>query len=228
MTDRQADGLAWIDRLRPHWTKAHNFQNHIWWHEALMMLAQGRTDDVLAQYDAHVFDPESDEYLDLTNTVSLLQRLEIWGVDVGDRWRPLADKVRDRTEEHILTFIDLHFALALAAVGDAKVNEMREFTSAYEGSEKDSNLPIQKALGLPMMDVLIAYREGRHGDAVAAMLPIRYDLWMMGGSHAQRDLFALVLIDAARKAGEDSLYKSLIAERRAAAPDDAWVKSAFN
>ncbi|MEK9670905.1 MAG: tetratricopeptide repeat protein [Rhodospirillaceae bacterium] len=227
MQDRQDDGLKWIDRLRPHWTKAHNFQNHIWWHEALMMLAQDRKDDVLAQFDAHVFDPDSDEYLDHTNAVSLLQRLEIWGVDVGGRWQAIADKVRDRTEEHLLTFVDLHFTIALAAVGDPKAAEMREFTAAYEGAEDDSNLPIQKAIGVPMMDGLIAYRERRHADAVASILPVRYDIWMMGGSHAQRDLFSLILIDAARKAGDDRLFAALIAERRAAAPDDAWVKTAF-
>ena len=227
MQDRQEDGLKWIERLRPHWTQAHNFQNHIWWHEALMFLADGRHDDALSQYDTHVFDPESDEYLDLTNAASLLQRFEIMGIDVGERWKPLADKVRDRTEEHILTFVDLHFLLALAAAGDGKAGEMREFTASFEGSLEDSNLPIMKALGLPMIDALIAYREGRYADTVAGIAPIRYDLWMMGGSHAQRDLFALILIDAARKAGDDNLFAALIAERQAAAPDDAWVKTVF-
>ncbi|PIW26153.1 MAG: hypothetical protein COW30_16400 [Rhodospirillales bacterium CG15_BIG_FIL_POST_REV_8_21_14_020_66_15] len=227
MQDRQADGLAWIDRLRPHWTKANNFQNHIWWHEALMMLDQGRMGDVMAQYDAHVAAPESEEYLDLCNAASLLQRLEIMGIDVGDRWRPIADKVRGRTEEHLLTFVDLHYALALAAVGDEKVHEMREFMAAYEGPEDDSNLPIMKALGVPLVDALIAYRDGRYDDVAASMIPVRYEIWQMGGSHAQRDLFDLILIDAARKAGNGNLTRALLAERRAAMPHDHWTEKTF-
>ncbi|MEP1030301.1 MAG: tetratricopeptide repeat protein, partial [Alphaproteobacteria bacterium] len=227
MQDRQADGLAWIERLRPHWTQANNFQNHIWWHEALMMMDQGRMDDVMAQYDAHVAAPESEEYLDLCNAASLLQRLEIMGLDVGGRWAPLAAKAQNRTEEHILTFVDLHYALALAAAGDGKVHEMREFMAAYEGPEDDSNLPIMKALGVPMVDALIAYREGRYDDATVSMIPVRYEIWQMGGSHAQRDLFDLILIDAARKADNRALTRALLAERRAAMPQDDWTEKAF-
>lgn len=227
MQDRQDEGLAWIDRLRPHWTQANNFQNHIWWHEALMMMDQGRMDDVMAQYDAHVAAPESEEYLDLCNAASLLQRLEIMGLDVGGRWQPLADKVRGRTEEHLLTFVDLHYTLALAAAGDGKVHEMREFMAAYEGPEDESNLPIMKALGVPLMDALIAYREGRYADTTASMIPVRYEMWMMGGSHAQRDLFDLILIDAARKSGNTALTLALLSERRAAMPHDDWTEKAF-
>lgn len=227
MQDRQDDGLSWIDRLRPHWTQANNFQNHIWWHEALMMLDQDRTDDVVAQYDAHIAAPESEEYLDICNAVSLLQRLEIMDIEVGGRWQPLADKVRDRTEEHILTFVDLHYALALAAVGDGKVHEMREFMAAYEGREDDSNLPIMKALGVPLMDALIAYREGRYEDATASMIPVRYEMWQMGGSHAQRDLFDLILIDAAKKADNGPLLRALLSERLAAMPHDHWTERAY-
>ncbi len=224
MQDRQEEGLAWIERLRPHWTQANNFQNHIWWHEALMMLDQGRMDDALAQYDARVAASDSDEYLDICNAASLLQRLEILGVDAGDRWAPIAAKVRERTEEHLLTFVDLHFALALAAAGDAKVEEMREFAAAYEGPEDESNLPIMKALGVPLMDALIAYRQGRYDVTTETMIPIRYEMWQMGGSNAQRDLFDLVLIDAAKKSGNRTLTRALLAERQAAMPGDHWTE----
>ena len=133
-----------------------------------------------------------------------------------------------RTEEHILTFVDLHYALALAAVGDGKVHEMREFMAAYEGPEDDSNLPIMKALGVPLVDALIAYREGRYGDVADAMIPVRYEMWMMGGSHAQRDLFNLILIDATRKSGNAGLTRALLSERRAVMPHDDWTGKAFS
>ena len=192
-----------------------------------MMMDQGRMDDVMSQYDAHVFEPDSEEYLDICNATSLLQRLEIMGLDVGGRWAPLADKVRERTEEHILTFVDMHYLLALAAVGDGKAHEMREFLAAYEGDEADSNLPIMKALGVPMADAIIAYREGRYDDATAAMMPVRYEVWQVGGSHAQRDLFELILIDAAMKGCNAALARGLLAERRAAKPGDHWTEKTY-
>lgn len=225
MEDRHQDGLAWIDSLRPHWTKANNFRFHVWWHEALVMLDEGRLDAVLALYDREVFDPETEEYLDICNAASLLQRLEILGVNVGGRWAPLAEKVRGRTEEHVLTFIDLHFALILAAAGDTRADEMREFMAAYEGVAEDSNLPIMKALGVPLVDALIAYREGAFARTRDIMLPLRYELWQIGGSHAQRDLFDLILIDAVIKAGDGPAARALLAERQAVKPDDPWTRA---
>ena len=104
---------------------------------------------------------------------------------------------------------------------------MREFMAAYEGPEDESNLPIMKALGVPLMDALIAYREGRYDDTTASMIPVRYEIWQMGGSHAQRDLFDLILIDTARKADNRALTRALLAERRAAMPGDHWTEKAF-
>lgn len=228
MQDRHAEGLAWLERLRPYWSGAHNFRYHVWWHEALFMLDEGRHREVLAMYDESIFDPDSDEYLDLCNDVALLQRLEILGLDVGERWAPLADKALNRTQEHLLTYVDAHYALALAAANPDKALEMREFMESYEGTAEDSNLPVMKALGVPLVDALIAYRAGRYGEARDGLMPIRYELWQVGGSHAQRDLFNLVLIDTAMKAEDWILARALLAERRAVFPDDPWTAGAYD
>jgi hypothetical protein len=48
---------------------------------------------------------------------------------------------------------------------------------------------------------------------VARLAPVRKDLWRIGGSHAQRDLFTLILIDSATRSGDASLAAALRAER---------------
>ncbi|MCH7631991.1 MAG: tetratricopeptide repeat protein, partial [Planctomycetes bacterium] len=117
MQDRHAEGIEWITGLESHWNAANNFRYHLWWHRALMHLGRGEVDEVTRLYDEAIWDPESDEYLDLCNDVSLLLRLELRGVHVGERWQALADKVEGRTDERILAFIDCHFVAALAAAG---------------------------------------------------------------------------------------------------------------
>ena len=47
----------------------------------------GRYDETLALYDREVRAELTDEHLDITNAVSLLWRLEQFGIDVGGRWR---------------------------------------------------------------------------------------------------------------------------------------------
>src|SRR5262245_44154906 len=118
MQDRPRDGVAWIRGLERRWDACNNFRYHLWWHLALMHLGLNEPEAALALYDERVWDPASDEYLDLCNDAALLQRLELAGLDVGDRWAAIAGKVRGQLATRILAFIDAHYALALAAAHD--------------------------------------------------------------------------------------------------------------
>jgi hypothetical protein len=44
------------------------------------------------------------------------------------------------------------------------------------------------------------------------MLPARRNLWQMGGSHAQRDLFFQLLVDAAARENRRDLVQLLLGE----------------
>ena len=57
---------------------------------------------------------------------------------------------------------------------------------------------------------------------VATLMPERRNLWQMGGSHAQRDLFFRLLLAAALKAGRFRLARALAAERNARNPNSVW------
>ena len=55
--------------------------------------------------------------------------------------------------------------------------------------------------------------------------PVRYELYRLGGSHAQRDVFFQLLIAAAKQAGRDRERAALLAERAAQKPGAvaAWM-----
>ncbi|MBI2584985.1 MAG: tetratricopeptide repeat protein [Rhodospirillales bacterium] len=217
--DRHAEGIGWIKDLEPHWLKANNFRYHLWWHRALLHLDRGETEETLRLYDKSLWDPKSDEYLDLCNDASLLLRLEILGADVGQRWRPIADKVAERTDEHILAFIDCHFLAALA--GDGRLKAAREMVAGMRA--KGGAFEVGAAVG----DALLAYRENDHRRAARLLEDVRAGIVRMGGSHAQRDLFDLVLIDATIKSGDRARAEALLAERTAAKPKDPWSWRAY-
>ena len=227
MQERRREGIDWINGLEPHWSAGNNFRYHLWWHRALAHLAEDDTRTVLDLYDQRLWDPTSDEYLDLCNDVALLARLELCGIDVGTRWQPLAEKIRSRTQEHILAFIDLHYVLALAAAGlggeaAAMLDSLRVF--AREGG--GSNAAVTAKVGLPVCEALVAHRQGQYGRCVELLLPLRYAFIRLGGSHAQRDLLAMILLDAAIKAERLPLARALLAERIALKPNDPWTRRA--
>ena len=56
-------------------------------------------------------------------------------------------------------------------------------------------------------------------EAVRLLRPVRSIAYRFGGSHAQRDVIDLTLIEAAFRAGDTALARALSAERAAARPD---------
>jgi len=215
MEDRRHEGVEWITGLEDHWTPANNFRYHLWWHRALMHLELGQTAEVLRLYDESIWDPESDEYLDLCNDAALLLRLEFLGIDVGDRWQPLAKKVIGRNEEHLLTFIDAHFAVILAAAGEWNAADRLIETMPTKGGQ------IRETIGVPLCHAIIDHRRGNPGPALASLSQVRDKIMSIGGSHAQRDLFELLLIDCAVRGNELDTAKNLLEERTAAKPGNA-------
>ncbi|MDA0304693.1 MAG: tetratricopeptide repeat protein [Proteobacteria bacterium] len=193
MQNRYDEGIEWITGLEPHWVAANNFRYHLWWHRALMHLGRGELDQALELYDGSVHDPDSDEYLDLCNDASLLIRLELRGRDVGERWQAVAEKAAKRTEDRILPFVDCHFVAALAAGGKIEqAHGMVDGMQAQGGIFADVGAPVAKAL--------IAHRQGDSADTVRLLEGVKDNIVTLGGSHAQRDLFNLVLKDAEGRA----------------------------
>ncbi|HLU12464.1 MAG TPA: hypothetical protein VKZ64_00735, partial [Arenimonas sp.] len=82
----------------------------------------------------------------------------------------------------------------------------------------DDSAVFAREAGLPVARALLAQAAGDHRDACRHLRRVRNQLHRFGGSHAQRDLFDLILLDAVARAGETRLLAALMAERAAARP----------
>lgn len=224
MQDRRRDGIAWLRELEPHWRVANNFRFHLWWHLALFHLELEQYDEVLQLYDREFRAEQSEEYLDICNATSMLWRLEERGVQVGDRWRELAEISATRIDGHGLVFPDMHFMMALAAVGDTGNGDamLRSLGEASSGSGI-TQAGVIEAVGLELARAIAAWYRGDYQGVVEHLLPIRYSVPEIGGSHAQRDLFHQILIAAALRAPRPTLARALLAERTRLKPNNAWT-----
>lgn len=225
MRDDPDSGIAWIKKNEPGWTTANNFRYHVWWHRMLMHLDLGEYEEAFRLYDEDLWDPDSDEYLDLVNDAAVLLRLELHGQDVGDRWLALAEKCKGHTHDQSLAFIDVHHAISLSAAGKGDEKELLDAMQAYAGSHGDDNARVTDAIGLPLARAMVAYKAGEFDAVVETLLPIRYHLFKLGGSHAQRDLFNMVLIDSTLKSGRINVAKMLVSERLGRLPNNAWTRA---
>jgi len=66
---------------------------------------------------------------------------------------------------------------------------------------------------IPLCEAMIAYEAGDHDKAIDLMWPLRHDIATIGGSHAQRDLFAQIMCDAAARSSRRAVARSLLSER---------------
>lgn len=223
MQGRHRDGVDWLVDTEDGWAKANNFGYHVWWHRCLFHLELEHYDEVLALYDERVrADQESDNYLDISNAVSLLWRLESNGVDVGGRWNELADKSVLRLDDHVLVFADVHFMIALAETGRQEAVEQMLASMREAARRSGAEAPVFADIGVPLCEALAAYHRGDFHKTVDLLLPLRYGLAQIGGSHAQRDLFEQVVVQAALKAGRFELARALLSERTINRPASIW------
>lgn len=229
MQARPKDGSAFLDALAGNWGDIHTFRHHAEWHRALFYLELDDHDAALAQYDARVWTEMADDYLDVSNGVALLWRLENEGVDVGDRWAPLVQKATGRIHDHRLLFADLHYMIALIRTDHmALASEMRDSMARYVSETGETQSGITDCVGLPIADALFDIAAGQHGKALDRLLPVRDSFFLIGGSNAQRDLFDRMTVTAAIASGNVEIARALLAERIDYRPQQSWNRTRWN
>ena len=77
-------------------------------------------------------------------------------------------------------------------------------------------------VGLPLARALVAFSRGDHDTCIRELLPMRLHAHRFGGSHAQRDVVHLTLVEAALRSGRTRLAQALAAERIAQKPESPF------
>ena len=223
MQGRVDEGIGWLQGLSNNWEGGNQIVHHLWWHLSLFLLERGQHEQILELFDTRIRNMDSplvqavpDVYIDIQNAASLLKRLELRGVDVGARWSTVAEAAEQRIDNHATPFTDSHAAMILAAMGEfdkaqALLASMKAFALQCEG-------PLgarYRNAGIPAARAAIAHRRGDHREVANALLPARRNLWQMGGSHAQRDLYSQLLVDSLMKLGEHKWLATVLDEQRA-------------
>jgi len=177
------------------------------WHLALFLIDLDRTDEALALCG---------ELADEGSAISLLARLELRGVDVGERWQDVASCLEDRLHDHFVPFLDLQYLYALARAG--RTSAVTEMLASLEDRAEQAK-PFEREAwadcAVPAAHGLAAQARGDHAEAARLLGQAMPHLRPIGGSIAQRALFAALHLDALIKSGwNDAALKILQADER--------------
>lgn len=219
MQGRLDEGIAWMESLCDTWENCNSMlYTHNWWHIALYYLEKEEFEKVLSLYDTHVWGcAGKDSSQSLIDAIQVLLRLELRGVDVGKRWQEVASHLTTRIHEHTLPFQDLHYIYALAKVGQAeRVTEMLLSIQAYAKGADPSVSRIWHEVAVPAARGMAAHAQGKWERAISELGSILPRLYTIGGSHAQRDLFEQIYLDAWLRAQQNHEALKLLEKRFAA------------
>lgn len=224
---RVDEGVAFLESVAPHWAGLNSFmRSHNWWHLALFYISRGRIDDALASYDTHIWGLEKTYSQDQVGAVSLLARLELAGIDVGDRWADVAAHIAARGADTVNPFLTLQYLYALARTNRAEADAlMGAVRNRARAPAHDRTAWAEVAL--PAAEGIVAHQRGDHALAVTRLAQALPRMAEIGGSHAQRDLFEQIHLDALIHAGRTSAAQQVLEMRRTYDPDGVPVNRAL-
>lgn len=229
MQGRAREGVAWMRERQPHWVDDNYLAVHNWWHLAMFHLDLGEHDAVFELFDGPIHGARSELVVDLDDASTLLWRLTLLGEDVSSRWHSVAQCWENAGVPGLNSFNDLHAMMAWIGTGrksDAErwLAAQAEVTASDGAAQVGDHAEIVANVGEPLLRALFDHSEGRVDHAVEALRALRPNAHRIGGSHAQRDIIDLTLIDAALHAGQAMLARALIDERLMRKPGSAINK----
>ena len=192
------EGIDWMEALADTWEDCGSFFCHNWWHVALYYLAREDYPHVLKLYDRYVWGRAVKDYTQChVDAISLLLRLELRGFDVGDRWQTVGGYLPEHLHDHILPLIDTHYAYALVRSGQIDLaHSLLDSMQRNAAIAKPSTQSTWAEVALPTAKGMIAHAQGDWSSAIAHLRPAMPRLQAVGGSHAQRNVFEQVYLNA--------------------------------
>ena len=220
-TGRVEEGVAFLEPLTGGWDRLISFlYTHLWWHLAVFYLAEGRFAEALAIYDQHVWAKDKSFSQDQIGAVSLLARLEFAGADVDGRWAELGEWLAARKADIAQPFLSVQYLYGLARAGRPEADELlAAIRAAPQTAPVESREPWAKA-GVTLAEGLVDHARGDFAAAAARLEAATALIAGLGGSHAQRGLFHIFLVDSLIKGGQPGRAQLILERQRAGFPDD--------
>lgn len=222
MTKQTAGGLAFLSGTVADWERCNLLACHNFWHWALFHIEHDEPEGALALLESEILRRAkgSGAMLDVVDAASLLYRLELLHPRQFTQpamWSDMADAVEFHFDDNILGFNQLHFGmLCLGAERERDAEGLLESLRQVEGDVTDQWPAVARTLLQAMLD----FKREQYAQAVEKMLAVREQVYRVGGSDAQRDLFNQLLIVAAIRARDTPLCRQLIVERHQAKGSD--------
>ncbi|CAF4121526.1 unnamed protein product [Rotaria sordida] len=219
-TGRTSNGSEFLEKTQQHWRKFDMIESHLDWHWALYALDEDnweKATEILENYLIQWTD-KAITTLNYVDAVSLIYRLKLAGHPYSSKSiSALKNFLDDHLYSHRLLFTDFHHYFILNNFDDfqMKTDFIRSLQETFESSDSDHG-KVYHQIGKHIFAAIDRFEEGAYAQVVNILYPIRNQIFTIGGSIAQQEVFYLLLIHSAVHSTENEhrqLAKRLINER---------------
>jgi len=210
-----AEGAAFLESVADTWGNLNSFMHsHNWWHLALFYISAGREADAVSAYDTHVWGLAKDYSQDQVGAASLLARMEFAGINVGDRWADVASHIAKRGPDTVSPFLTLQYLYALGRTDRGEAEVLLEAIEQRAEDESQFDHLVWRDVAIWAAHGIAAHAAGDWDDAIRFLGKALPRMAECGGSHAQRDLFEQIHLDALMQSGQASKAQQVLEMRR--------------
>lgn len=214
------EGIDFLKRTNSDWQHSDLIKPHIDWHWALYEIERGNADAAEEILTNEILKRDGEMVmLDFVDIASLIYRLRLAGEKSSKIYSStrLKNFLNNHLHDHTLIFNDLHLYFIIDDYTDLdhRNDFLRTLKESYETSDSTS-ARTYRHVGKTIFQAIDQFKEKNYSSVVDLLYPIRNQIYQIGGSNAQRDVFYLLLIHSAvysDRGEHQALAKQLINER---------------
>ncbi|CAJ0581486.1 unnamed protein product, partial [Mesorhabditis spiculigera] len=203
MNGRTREGREFLENTVADWEPCYMLATHNYWHNALYYYEDGDYGSALTIFDEKIAPRQAASHglLDYVDAASLLMRLELEGVNVGEeRWKTLFSPDK-HVGDHVILFNDVHFCPALIKSEKDSIEKKLHASLARYISDQPlgiygDNQVISHDVAPLLYEGMRSYAKKEWENSAKLIAKCHSQIKRIGGSTAQRDVFTQVLLNS--------------------------------
>ena len=148
-------------------------------------------------------------------------------MDVGNRWEDVARHLGARARDTLQPFLTIQYLYGLARAERAEADQLMQAVLDRANAADAYDRLVWRDVALPACRGVLAHARNNPAEAVRWLSLALPRMAEIGGSHAQRDLFGQLLLDAHLKAGNFASAEKMLEMRRTWDPDGVPLNRAL-
>lgn len=191
MTGRIQEGITALEIFKPLWRNTlPSLSVHNTWHLGLFYIANRDKEKAIQLYQDDLWGTLPDMVGEQIDAISFLWRLDMAGISHDKAWADIILHLQDHARDHYMPFNNAHYIYALIRSSNYQeagraIHELEKYALDLSGDQFRMWHTITK----PLLYGVAAFARGDYKDACGLLSPIMDEVFCVGGSDAQDELF---------------------------------------